>query len=52
MKYFHSLPIGSRKIERKWYDKDAAWIWEASFLAVGQQLIQSVCEALWNRHIY
>ena len=33
-------------------DKDAAWIWEASFLAVGQQLIQSVCEALRNRHIY
>ena len=52
MKYFHSLPIGSRKIERKWYDKDAAWIWEASFLAVGQQLIQSVCEELRNRHIY
>lgn len=52
MKKAHSHPTGSRKIERKWYDKGAAWIWEASFLAVGQQLIQFVCEVLRNRHIY
>ena len=31
MKKAHSHPTGSRKIERKWYDKGAAWIWEASF---------------------
>ena len=42
MKKAHSHPTGSRKIERKWYDKGAAWIWEASFLAVGQQLIQLI----------
>ena len=30
----------------------AVWIWEAFSNAVGQQVIQSVCEGLQNRHIY
>ena len=30
----------------------AVWIWEASSNAVGQQVIQSACEELRNRHIY